>query len=123
MPTQNSMKRRQQKILALVHHYQVRMGLERWELHVAFAACRATAACSADDEYLYAELVFDLARMTDPAYDADVVRHELLHCLTWELVRVGDLLAGKDKHARELVRAANERCTTLLERMPVWRKR
>jgi len=97
------------------------MGLEHWDLRVLFGEERARAGCVADDEYLYAEITFDLKRI-HPSEDEDIVRHEMAHCLTWELVRIGDLLAGKDKHAKELVRAANERCTTLIERMPVWRK-
>jgi hypothetical protein len=95
------------------------MGLERWHIIVKFEPEKDEASCDADDEYLWATLTFDLSRI-DPDYDEDYVRHELAHCLMWELGRVGEHLARKDRNALELVRAASERCTTLVERMPVW---
>lgn len=108
------------RIEQLVRHYQALTGLERWDITVEFAPDKDEAACSADDEYMRATLTFDLGRI-EPAYDEDYVRHEILHCHTWELLRVAEQLAKHDKVALEMVRAASERCTTLLERMPVWR--
>lgn len=107
-------------MLALVRKYWRAIGLTNWDISVQFAPDPDGAACSADDEYLRATLTFDLARI--PAgEEAEFVRHELLHAVTWELLRVAEHLAGDDRIACESVRAANERCTTLLERMPVWR--
>ncbi len=121
------MKARERRVLALVRFYQRWMGLGNWDLKVRFSdkGCgekeEAGAACTASDEYLQATLYFDLDRI--PAgEEPDFIRHELAHCLTWELLRVAEHLAGEDKNAQEMVRAASERCTTLVERMPIWRK-
>lgn len=113
------LKRRQQRILRLVRYYQELTGLGQWQIEVMFGREKDGAACAADDEYLQAMLYFDLDNLNE-ADEERIVLHEILHCHTWELVRVSDLMAGRDKHAKEMVRAARERCTTLLERMPVW---
>ena len=116
-----TMTARQQHILALVKRYQRLMGLADWHIDVVFCAEKEGAACSADDEYLQAIVHFDTT-VLKPADDAEVVRHELAHCLTWELLRVAEHLAKGNEIALEMIRAASERCTTLVERMPVWRQ-
>ena len=114
------MTKRERAVLALVRRYRRAIGLTNWDIHVRFEPDPAGAACNADDEYLRATLTFDLTRI--PAgEEAEFVRHELLHAVTWELLRVAEHLAQDDRVALESVRAASERCTTLLERMPVWR--
>lgn len=115
----NSVATRQRRVLALVQRYQRLLGLERWQIHVMFEADEDGAACSADDEYLRADICFDLTKI-DEANEAGTVRHELLHCLTWEMLRVAEHLAKRDRVALEMVRAASERTVTLLERMPIW---
>lgn len=112
---------RERKVLRLVRQYQRLMGLHQWDITVQFAADKSVASCNADDEYMQAVLTFDLERLA-PSDDAATVRHELLHCMTWELIRVAEHLARSDRMAKEMIRAASERCTTLLERMPVWRR-
>ena len=113
---------RVRKILRLVARYKRLLGLDLWTIEVKFTPDkRDKAGCSADDEYMSAELFFDLAEIA-PEEDETYVRHEMLHIPTWELLRVADFLAGKDKTAQELVRAARERVTTLLERAPLWER-
>lgn len=101
------------------------MGLAQWDIAVRFERSDdmepEAAACNADDEYLRATLYFDLEH-SDPSDDQGNVIHELAHCLTWELLRVAEHLAGRDRNAKEMVRAASERCTTLIERIPLWRQ-
>ena len=111
---------RQRRILRLVRRYQRLMGLDRWDVTVRFEVDKEDAAgCSADDEYLRAMLSFDLNGFP-PEDDDTFVRHELLHCVVWEMLRVAEGLAGENEAAKEAVRAANERCVTMLERMPIW---
>lgn len=110
---------KQHRITSLVRRYQRLMGLSQWRIYIKFGRCREGAACVADDEYLRATLYFDLNEITDEDVEL-TVRHELLHCHTWELLRVAEHLASKDRNAKEMVRAANERIVTELERMPIW---
>ena len=110
---------RQRKLLRLVRRYQQLLGLERWDITVTFEPDKDLAGCAADDEYMRATLAFDLNQIP-PEDDDATVRHEALHIVLWETVRVMDKLAGRDRVARELVRAARERCVTLLERAPLW---
>jgi len=111
--------RRQQRILRLVKKYQRLMGLNNWDITITFASDKMAAGCNADDEYLQALISFDLDKIA-PADETSTVRHELAHCLNWELVRVAEHLAKRDKLAHEMIRAASERSTTLIERMPIW---
>ena len=110
---------RQRRIRKLVERYQRLMALDHWMLTLRFESEPSGAACAADDEYLQATLVFDLDTLAEADDDA-TVRHELSHCLTWELLRCAEHLAGERPDALEMVRAASERCTTMIERMRIW---
>ena len=116
---------REARVLKLVKHYQRLLGLDRWTIKVHFGEIAdAKATCEAEPEYTKATIRFDLESFPEEE-DHEYIIHELLHCHVWVLSGLASAFISAmpgpaDKVAKEMLREAEERLTSLLEKMPVW---
>jgi hypothetical protein len=111
---------RKRRVIQLAKRYRRLLGLERWDIAIVFDdRMEDRANCAADPEYFEATVKFNLERIEDGDEEC-YVRHELLHCILWPLCHCADFLARENRVANEMVRLANERVTSCLERMPLW---
>lgn len=108
----------------LVSAYGAMMGLDGWRINVQVYAIdgpdveKDGASCYAEPEYRTARLRFNTAHIPEEQ-EARFVRHELAHCLTWELASCAEALASTKAEA-EWVRSLHERLATAIETMPIW---
>lgn len=96
------------------------LALSDWELQVVPQANTRLdgedlAGCTAQPEYKRARIYFDLGRIPPEELDQFII-HELMHCHVWELVNLAERLAATPTE-REAIRCAEERLTTVLERL------
>jgi len=104
------------RIREVFEDYRELMGLHRWVIRFAngrpddLDPCKG--ACLAMPEYREATLVFDLERFETGDDIEEMVVHEMVHCLTWEIVHVAEVLAMDDPRLKEWVRFTEERHTT-----------
>ncbi len=108
----------QKEVLACVRLWRKRLGLQGWDLQVHFGKMDddCTAACSAEPEYRFAILRFDLEKLPADKIDRYVC-HELMHCYVWRLANCAHHLAAEDKSKEEWVRTEEETLTTQLEEL------
>ena len=109
------------QVTARVKWWQKRLGLTDWEIRIQYvsdAEDGSHAACSAQPEYRFATLYFDLPKI-DPAMIERYVCHELVHCFVWRLANCAHALAAGDKSKEEWVRTEEETLTTQLENLLV----
>lgn len=102
--------------MTLVERYRGPLGLQAWELQVAFVALKHRADCEARPEYNEAVLRFDLRKIRRDDLPAFVL-HEMVHCLVWKLAAVGERLAADRVGDLEAVRVEEESLVTALERV------
>lgn len=112
----------EQEVRRLVAAYIKLFGLERWDVTLAFnTRFRERASTDTSDEYMEVIMSFNPKRLAESGEDLNkLVRHEFAHIYNAPVEGVGDVLAGKEKIAKEMVREASERCATHWERAPFW---
>lgn len=104
----------------LVRLYVRAMGLESWDISIAFAPLEDGGAAAGATPYFSAHLVFDLGTLAGRPEELRVfVRHELLHCVLFLLTNAASHLAETEER-RALLRDLEETVTSVLDRMPVW---
>jgi hypothetical protein len=107
------------QVQARVRFWKKRLRLTEWSIKTEFGKMEeddADAACSAQPEYRFATLHFDLARI--PLVELDhYVCHEMLHTLVWPLANAAHAMAAGDKTKEEWVRTEEEGLVTALEKL------
>lgn len=94
-----------------------RLQLQAWEITGSIAPMEKDAAeCDAAPEYLNAAVRIDPEKVPVEDLEATVV-HELIHCHTWRLTNVAEVLARGDPALLEWVRTEQETLATNLERV------
>lgn len=98
-----------------VRWWQRQLGLQAWTIQTTFQKeGDEDASCSAQPEYQFAILYFDLDKIEPALIDSYIV-HELVHCLVWPLANTARALALDDPSKLEWVRTEEESLTTRLE--------
>lgn len=102
-------------VTSRVRWWQRQLGLQSWTIRLTFDSTgEEDAACSAQPEYQFAVLYFDLKKI-EPTMIERYIIHELVHCLVWRLANVATALAQGDPSKLEWVRTEEETLTTQLE--------
>ncbi len=118
-----------EKVLEYARYYEQLLGLEKWRIYFYWRLAteyedpedaRETAAeTKADPEYYKARVFFNLDRPQLDLLEEDV-RHEMLHCFTWQFVSMIQTLTYT--RAKAAVTKLEEKFVSDLEMLPLWDK-
>jgi hypothetical protein len=106
-------------VQARVRFWKKRLRLTDWAFKIEFGKIdddETDAACSAQPEYRYCVLHFNLAHIPMAELD-DFVCHEMIHALVWPLGNAAHAMAAGDKTKEEWVRTEEEGLVTALQKL------
>jgi hypothetical protein len=115
-----------EKVLKYVRHYEALFGLEKWRIYIYWKLESEfedpeewAAETKVDPEYYKARIFFNLDRPQLDKLEEDV-RHEMLHCITWQFVGIIESLTYA--RAKKAVEKLEEKFVSDLELLPLWDK-